>query len=142
MGPHAQDTSSTGSTRESSVPGGLPGPTAYPASDEIPPPDTARARAAAADAERSGVETRSSRLRRVAHQGRLQAYALAVIALVAVLIALAASNTVRVHVDWIVGSSRISLVWLVLVAAIIGWILGVLVSARFQWLTRTRRPRG
>jgi uncharacterized integral membrane protein len=72
-------------------------------------------------------------------QGRLQGYAIAIIALVAVLIALAATNTARVHVDWLVGSSRVSLVWLVLAAAIIGWILGVLASARFQWLTRPRR---
>jgi uncharacterized integral membrane protein len=57
-----------------------------------------------------------------------------------VLIAVAATNTARVHVDWLVGSSRVSLVWLVLATAIIGWILGVLTSVRFQWLTRAPRP--
>jgi len=66
---------------------------------------------------------------------------MAIIALIAVLVALAASNTVRVHVNWLVGSAHVSLVWLVLAAAIIGWILGVLASARFQWLTRAQPHR-
>ncbi len=110
--------------------------------DEFPPPDTARAReAAAATAAANTSETRAGRLRRNAHQGRLQGYAIGVVALVAILIALAATNTARVHVDWLVGSSRVSLVWLVLAAAIIGWVLGVLASARFQWLTRAPRPQ-
>ena len=114
-----------------------------PIREEFPPPDTARAREAAAGAitAAGGGETRAGRFRRNAHQGRLQGYALAALALVAILIALAAVNTARVRVDWVVGSSRISLVWLVLAAAIIGWILGVLASARFQWLTRAPRPK-
>ncbi len=108
--------------------------------DELPPPDTTRAHeAAATSAPAGGGETRAARFRRNARQGRLQVYALAVVALVAILIALAATNTARVRVDWLVGSSRVSLVWLVLAAAIIGWVLGVLASARFQWLTRAPR---
>ena len=113
-----------------------------PDREEFPPPDTARAREAAAGAiTAAGGETRAGRFRRNARQGRLHGYALAVLALVAILIALAAANTARVRVDWLIGSSRISLVWLLLVAAIMGWILGVLVSARFQWLTRAPRPQ-
>jgi uncharacterized integral membrane protein len=106
-------------------------------------PDTDRARAAAAEAtaRANGVETRTDRRRRRVRQGRLQGYAFVTVALVALLIALAATNTARVHVDWLVGSSRVSLVWLVLAAAIIGWILGVLTSVRFQWLTRAPRLR-
>jgi len=87
------------------------------------------------------AETRGERLRRGAHQGRLQGYAIAIIALIAALVALAAANTARVRVDWLVGSARVSLVWLVLAAAIIGWILGVLASLRFQWVTRARPRR-
>jgi uncharacterized integral membrane protein len=110
---------------------------------EFSVPDTDRARAAAveATARANGVETESDRRRRRVHQGRLQGYAIVTVALVALLIALAATNTARVHVDWLVGSSRVSLVWLVLAAAIIGWILGVLTSVRFQWLTRAPRLR-
>ncbi len=110
---------------------------------ELPAPNTARARESA-DATKTMEtipETRAGRLRRNARQGRLHGYAVAIVVLIAVLIALAATNTARVHVDWLFGSSRISLVWLVLVAAIIGWILGVLASVRFQWMTRAPHPR-
>ncbi len=59
--------------------------------------------------------------------------------LIAVLIALAASNTADVKVNWLFGSAHVSLVWLVLVTAVIAWVLGLLASVRFQWLTRARR---
>ena len=55
------------------------------------------------------------------------------------LIALAASNTAQVKVNWLIGNSRVSLVWLVLAAAILGWVFGLMASARFHW--RTRAPR-
>lgn len=104
---------------------------------EFPPPDTARAREAAGQ---TGQETTRQRRRRHARLGRLQGSALAGVVFAALLVALLAANTARVRVDWLVGSSRVSLVWLVLATAVIGWILGVLTSARFQWLTRP--PRG
>jgi uncharacterized integral membrane protein len=100
-------------------------------------PNTARAREAAATA--NETETQTEHFRRKALRGRLHGYAIGAVALVAVLIALAASNTGRVKVNWLIGSSRVSLVWLVLVAAILGWVLGLMASARFHW--RTRAPR-
>jgi uncharacterized integral membrane protein len=91
----------------------------------------------------NGTETRAEHFRRKALRGRLHGYAIAAVALVAVLIALAASNTARVKVNWLIGSSTISLVWLVLVTAIVGWLLGLMASARFNWRTRApRRQRG
>jgi uncharacterized integral membrane protein len=103
-------------------------------------PSTARAREAAAAA--NGTETRGEHFRRKAHRGRLHGYAIGAVALVAVLLALAASNTAQVKVNWLIGSSRVSLVWVVLVAAILGWALGLIASARFHWRTRApRRPR-
>jgi uncharacterized membrane protein YciS (DUF1049 family) len=107
---------------------------------EQPPvaaPNTARAREAAAAA--NGPETRAEHFRRKALRGRLHGYAIGAVALVAVLIALAASNTGQVKVNWLIGNSRVSLVWLVLAAAILGWALGLMASARFHW--RTRAPR-
>lgn len=98
---------------------------------------TARAREAAAAA--NGTETRGEHFRRKAHRTRLHGYAIATVALVAYLIALAASNTSHVKVDWVFGSSHVSLVWLVLFAAILGWLLGLVMTARFHW--RTRAPR-
>jgi uncharacterized integral membrane protein len=103
-------------------------------------PNTARAREAAAAA--NGTETRGEHFRRKALRGRLHGYAIGAVALVAVLIALAASNTAQVKVNWLIGSSRVSLVWLVLAAALLGWALGLIASARFHWRTRApRRPR-
>ena len=87
-------------------------------------------------------ETRGEHFRRRAHRTRLHGYAIVAVALVASLIALAASNTARVKVNWVFGSSHVSLVWLVLFAAILGWLLGLLASARFHWRTRAPRRRG
>jgi uncharacterized integral membrane protein len=69
-------------------------------------------------------------------------YAIGAVAVVAVLIALAASNTAKVKVNWLIGSSRVSLVWLVLAAAILGWALRLIASARFHWRTRAPRRQG
>jgi uncharacterized integral membrane protein len=85
------------------------------------------------------TETRAEHFRRKAHRGRLHGYAVVTVALVAYLVALAVSNTAAVKVSWVFGSSHVSLVWLVLFAAILGWLLGLLVTARFHW--RTRAPR-
>jgi len=116
-------------------------PDAIPAPDSedlaLPAPNTARAREAAAASDRT--ETGTERFHRKALRARLNGYAIAAVALVAVLIALAATNTARVKVNWLIGSSHVSLVWLVLVTAILGWVLGLMASARFHW--RTRAPR-
>ncbi len=87
-------------------------------------------------------ETRTQRFRRKAHRVRLHVYAIVGVALVAYLVALAASNTTQVKVSWAFGSSHVSLVWLVLFAAVLGWLLGLLTSARLHWLTRAPRRGG
>ena len=84
-------------------------------------------------------ETRREHSRRRAHRSRLHVYAILTVALVAFLIAFAASNTAHVKVSWVFGSSHVSLVWLVLFAAILGWLLGLVATAAFHW--RTRAPR-
>jgi uncharacterized integral membrane protein len=89
-----------------------------------------------------GGETRVGRFRRKAHRTRLHGYAIVAVALVAFLIALAASNTAHVKVSWVFGTSHVSLVWLVLFAAILGWLLGLAISATFHWRTRAPRRRG
>jgi uncharacterized integral membrane protein len=123
----------------SPAPGVIPDTTNGPVSQGPPAaaPNTARAREAAAAANRP--ETSAEHFRRKAFRGRLHGYAIAALALVAVLIALAASNTAQVKVNWLIGSSRVSLVWLVLAAAILGWALGPIANTRFHW--RTRGPR-
>jgi len=132
--------SSTSSTPVSALdPGAVPETVHGSVSDQPPVavPNTARAREATAAT--NGTETRGKHFRRKAHRARLHSYAIGAVALVAGLIALAASNTARVKVNWLIGSSRVSLVWLVLAAALLGWALGLIASARFHW--RTRAPR-
>jgi uncharacterized integral membrane protein len=99
--------------------------------------NTAPTREGAAAA--NGFETQGEHFRRKALRGRLHAYAIGAVVVVALLIALAASNTAHVKVNWLIGSSHVSLVWLVLVTAILGWVLGLLAKARLNW--RTRAPR-
>jgi uncharacterized integral membrane protein len=103
-------------------------------------PEVAPAPAAAAA---NSSETRGQHFRRKAHRTRLHGYAIVAVALVAFLIALAASNTAHVKVNLVFGSSHVSLVWLVLFAAILGWLLGLVATAAFHWRTRApRRQRG
>ena len=135
--------SNTGSTPVNSPASGVITDTISGSVSDQPPvavPNTARARAAAAAA--NGPETRAEHIRRKALRGRLHGYAIAAVALVAVLIAFAASNTGQVKVNWLIGSSRVSLVWLVLAAAILGCGLGLMASARLNWRTRAPRRRG
>lgn len=126
---------------ESPVPGVIPDTITGPVNDGAPvarEPDVPPTRTTGRQAH-AGEETRGGRLRRKAHRTRLHGYAILAVALVAYLIALAVSNTAHVKVSWVFGDSHVSLVWLVLVAAILGWLLGLATSARFHW--RTRAPR-
>jgi uncharacterized integral membrane protein len=123
------------------APGVIPDTIAGPAGNGAPvgiDADIAPAQPSAAN----DSETRRERSRRKAHRSRLHVYAILTVALVAFLIALAASNTAHVKVNWVFGSSHVSLVWLVLFAAILGWLLGLAATAAFHWRTRTPRRGG
>jgi uncharacterized integral membrane protein len=85
-------------------------------------------------------ETRGARFARKAHRTRLYIYVGAAAALLVFLIALVLANTSHVKVSWVFGSSSVSLVWLVLISAILGVLLGMVLGALFHW--RTRTPRG
>jgi uncharacterized integral membrane protein len=103
-----------------------------------PPESADRPAITVVPAEPSG-ESRSARFARRAHRTRLYVYAGAAIALIVILIALVIANTGRVSVSWVVGSSSVSLVWLVIFSAILGLVLGMVLAALFHWLTRTPR---
>ena len=85
-----------------------------------------------------GAETSSDRGRRYARRGNLYTWALLLIAALVLLVVLVAENTRRVKVGWVFGYSHISLVFLVLASAILGWLFGVATSVLFR--RRTRRP--
>jgi uncharacterized integral membrane protein len=85
-------------------------------------------------------ETRGARFARRAHRTRLYIYAGAAVALLVALIALVIANTGHVEVSWVVGSSSVSLIWLVVFSAVLGLLLGMVLATLFHW--RTRTPRG
>jgi uncharacterized integral membrane protein len=86
------------------------------------------------------AEPRSARLRRQGHRAGLYAWAVGLLALLALLIALVLANTREVELRWLVGSGRASLVWIIFASAVLGWLLGIATSVVFR--LRTRRRRG
>jgi uncharacterized integral membrane protein len=84
------------------------------------------------------VEPRRKRLRRKGRRAGLYAGAGIVVVLLAVLIALSAANTKRVEVDWVFGSTRQTLVGILFVTAVVGWLLGIITAALFKRRTRRR----
>jgi uncharacterized integral membrane protein len=103
-----------------------------PMQDEPAPPQPARPT--------EPVESRGERLRRHANRTRLYVWAIGMVALLVVTIALAIANTRKVKLSWVVGTTRASLIWIILAAAILGWLLGIATSVVFR--LRTRRQRG
>ena len=84
------------------------------------------------------AESRRERLFRQGHRARLYAGAGLFVALLVVLIVLISKNTAGVRLDWVVGSTHASLVWIILAAAVIGWLLGITTAVVVGH--RTRRP--
>jgi uncharacterized integral membrane protein len=82
-------------------------------------------------------EPRGESLRRHARRTWIYTWAGALVALLVILIALVVANTRTVKVSWVVGSTRQSLVWIILAAAILGWLLGIVTSVVIR--RRTRR---
>jgi uncharacterized integral membrane protein len=87
------------------------------------------------------VEARIARLRRHGRRTGLYAWAFLLVTLLVVVIALTVANTRQVKVSWVVGTSRASLVWIILAAAVLGWLLGIVTSVVFSLRTRRRRTR-
>jgi uncharacterized integral membrane protein len=86
------------------------------------------------------AEARGDRLRRQGRRTGLYSWAVGLVALLVVLIALVVANTRQVKLSWVVGTSHASLVWIILAAAVLGWLLGILTSEVFRLRTRRRRP--
>jgi uncharacterized integral membrane protein len=82
-------------------------------------------------------EPRGESLRRHARLTWIYTWAGALVALLVILIALVVANTRTVKVSWVFGSTRQSLVWIILAAAILGWLLGIVTSVVIR--RRTRR---
>ena len=88
--------------------------------------------------EEPAVESREERLGRHGRHTRLYTWAFLLVALLIVLVVLIAKNTRSVKLDWAVGSTHASLVWIILAAAVLGWLLGIVTSVVFRYRTRRR----
>jgi uncharacterized integral membrane protein len=85
-----------------------------------------------------GLESRVERLARHGRRVRLYSWAALFVASFAVLVVLISANTHAVKLDWAVGSTQASLDWIVLAAAVLGWLLGITTAVVVR--RRTRRP--
>jgi uncharacterized integral membrane protein len=85
------------------------------------------------------VEPRGVRLRRHAHRTSLYVWAFISVALLVIVVALAVANTPQVKLNWVFGRSHASLVWIVVVASVLGWLLGLATGIVFRLRTRRRR---
>ena len=92
----------------------------------------------AADPIRGRPEPLGDRTRRHTRRAGLYGSIVAAVALVVLLIALVASNTRKVELDWIVGSGQASLVWIIVVSAVVGWVTGILTAVAVRRRTRFR----
>jgi len=88
----------------------------------------------------SSDEPIRERLLHHARRVRLYSSATAVVALLVVLVLLISVNVRTVRIDWVVGSARASLVWIVLAATVLGWLLGLATGVSFRRRTRRRQP--
>jgi uncharacterized integral membrane protein len=86
------------------------------------------------------TEARGDRLRRHGRRTGLYTWAVGLVGLLVILIALVVANTRQVKLSWVVGSGHASLVWIILAAAVLGWLLGILTSEVFRLRTRRRPP--
>lgn len=100
--------------------------------NKAPPPES----------EASPFEAESRLHRGIRHSHRAGLYAALVVAIATIvfLILLIAQNTRRVKVDYVFGSTQTRLVWLVIISAITGWVLGIVTGFLIRRRTRWRRP--
>jgi uncharacterized integral membrane protein len=90
-------------------------------------------------AEEPVEESRFQRGLRYGHRTALYFSLIVGIGVLVFLILLIAGNTHRVKLDYVVDTTYARLIWLVIIAAICGWVLGIVTS--FLISRRTRAPR-
>ena len=113
-------------------------PMGTPADDGGARPHAAAAPDLAVDGGGSDAESRRARVARRGRRARLYATAFVCVALLVILVALAAANDRSVKLDWVAGSTHASLVWVIVIATLVGWLLGMIMSALFRFRTRDR----
>jgi uncharacterized integral membrane protein len=84
-------------------------------------------------------ETRLQRGLRYGHRTGLYAALVLGIAAAILLILLIARNTRQVRLDYVVGHTRAGLIWMIVISAIAGWVLGIVTAFLIRRRTRWRR---
>ena len=62
------------------------------------------------------------------------------IAVLVYLILLIARNTTRVDFDYVFSTAHTRLIWVIVISAITGWVLGIVTAFLIRRRTRWRRP--
>ncbi len=69
----------------------------------------------------------------------LYARVFVLVALLIVIIALVVANTPgTVELSWVFGSGQVSIVWIIVFSAILGWLIGIVTGALIRHSTRGR----
>jgi uncharacterized integral membrane protein len=87
-------------------------------------------------------QSRTSRARHIARRTFVHGSTIAVVIVVVLLVILIVENTRSVKVGWIFGYSHVSLVFLVLFSAVLGWLLGIATGILVRRRLRTPRRGG
>jgi uncharacterized integral membrane protein len=86
------------------------------------------------------AESRLQRGVRYSHRTGLYLSLAIALATIVFLILLIARNTRHVKLDYVFGSTKAGLVWLVIISAITGWVLGIVTAFLIRRRTRWRQP--
>jgi uncharacterized integral membrane protein len=90
-----------------------------------------------AEAPPAPPESRRDRLRHRANQIRIYGWTSLLVAALVVIVGLIVDNTRQVEIGWVFGSGHASLVWITLVAAVVGWFGGLATSIVVRrWIRR------
>jgi uncharacterized integral membrane protein len=87
------------------------------------------------------AESRLHRGLRYSHRTGLYVALAIAIATLVFLILLIARNTRHVKLDYVFGSTKAGLVWLIIISAITGWVLGIVTAFLVRRRTRWRQAR-
>ena len=87
----------------------------------------------------AAAPSRLDRMRHRTHRAGVYTSTALLVAALVILIALIVANTHQVRINWVVGHSHAALVWVVVVAGIVGWVAGIATAELLR--RRTRRPR-
>ena len=85
-------------------------------------------------------ESRFERGVRYGHRTALYGSIVIALAVLIYLIFLIARNADAVRFDYVFGDAKTRLIWLIVISAIAGWVLGIITAYLIRRRTRLRRP--